>query len=49
MASPDIAAIALRRFPSKASADDSSKSPGAQAITRYYGKGGQSQAKGRSL
>lgn len=49
MASPDIAAIFLRRFTSEASADDSFKSPGAQASTRYYGKGGQSQAKGKSL
>lgn len=40
MASPDIAAILLRRFTSEASADDSFESPGAQASTRYYGKKG---------
>lgn len=39
MASPDIAAVSLGRFASKASADDSSKSPGAQALARYCGKG----------
>ena len=49
MASPDIAAISLRRFTSEASVDDSFESPGAQAIARYYGKGDQSQAKGKSL
>lgn len=49
MASPDIAAISLGRFTSEASADDSFKSPGAQALARYRGKGGQSQAKGKSL
>jgi len=49
MASPDIAAISLGRFTSEASADDSFESPGAQAVARYYGKGGQSQARGKSL
>lgn len=43
MASPDIAAVSLGRFTSKARADDSFKSPGAQALARYYGKEGQSQ------
>lgn len=41
MASPDIAAILPSRFTSEASVDDSFERPGAQAITRYHGKGGQ--------